>query len=610
MSQSLIFLTRAKQIDTLRDHDPHLLSEGHIIALDLDVTARLDMLGYTYITTTDLIPMSDADSLLNLAHEIAETWFESISDEVTVHEVNAAWLERHELDYAFREGVFARAVFERAQAYYNAVSAVLFENHQVPTVHANLSPDTANAVWRFLAEQAGLALTIIPSPRTTRTHENPMPRWKQAWSAIRGIVRNPLTWRMLSPVPSRGAILFIVAINETFRYAAVIKGLRETMGPRLMPLALGARTLGRVDIPAYKLTLGALALPPTLRYRRYIRLMRAAFEKWKAAPYQGNYPELFANPYLHFQFEAFFVNRLPHALSVYSDARTVFTRLRPAAVATSAVPNLHQTAVLEAARRLDIPAATLPHSGVVTDPRITVFGDVAIAWTRDYEAVWKDALAPIIVTGLPKTIVTDGYVQAAEALSAHSLRRTVLAIVSTLSVGLFPFADYSKHRATLEMLAHVPSHLAENVQVHFKLHPKWDYQYVYQQASTGAVPNTIEIMRDVSIHQLMREADVVLLINVPSSASLLALVEEKPLLIVDTASRLGSEFVSPQWSESAVIRNNTDMWRTVEDVLFSAERREDILEANRRYWAWLIGNCDSPLVTLQSELERIAALRQ
>ncbi|MGQ9910017.1 MAG: thioredoxin domain-containing protein [Candidatus Flexifilum sp.] len=294
--------------------------------------------------------------------------------------------------------------------------------------------------------------------------------------------------------------------------------------------------------------------------------------------------------------------RLVNTAQTYREGRTLFKRLRTHLLLTGGVPELNASGIIGAAADRRIPVLSLPHSGIPTEPNLTYFGDAAIAWTEDYRAVWKDAIEPeaIHVVGLDPAIIARGYPLRSDAARPERARKRVTVLTSTVQLSALSYVEIDAHRRMLAALAHVPAHLRDRVEVCFKLHPVYDYRYFYESLVKDDSP--VQIIRDRSIESVLDETDLALLVNINTSAHLLALARAIPLLhIHNAASWFRAYDRLDDWGQDFTIRDADAVWPAIERALFDPAYRRAVVDANRAYWNRLKADQPDPA-------ERIAAI--
>jgi hypothetical protein len=248
----------------------------------------------------------------------------------------------------------------------------------------------------------------------------------------------------------------------------------------------------------------------------------------------------------------------------------------------------------------------VPHSSTPEGKYTLTTADHVIVWSSDFIDQWLFAGVPnshIHVVGLPRTLVDDGYQQSDHHASQGTMVKTILVLaVHASTVGL-PVVDWLKHVDSLRNLLKIPDPLKGKVRLILKLHPVHDYKFLYQEISD----EEIEVIKEGKIKDLVRVADVMVLVNVPTSAYLLPLYENKPFLFVQTSDSFESDFTFGQLGGIAVITQDKDVWPILEQILFVPAVVEEILAANEAYLSQIISLTDDPIQNLKEIIVDIAA---
>jgi len=607
---SLIFLSTSEQLDLLYTKRPDLLNTTYLVSLDLDVSSRLRKLGYSFNELTDFVSASDIQSIFPQMLDFVDHWYESLKAEAEFEGIHPLDMERKSLSYFFRDALFAVRLFESAHAQLEFKEIILFPNLHEPFMYSTPSPDTRTAVWSYMADQRQINKHLIPVEmsigKATRF-------WEKAQLALRIILKsasNPLLSKVLLPRLKRSSqkpILFIVAINEAHRYAYVAKELQTALGKRFMPFVLGARRHGSLVIPQYDFVYHPFGLIPGISFFKARHYANGLYSRWETGQdkYKQQFPEIFANPHLQFQFAYYFRVHLTNSIENFMQAKTIIERLRPALVVTTPNANVYQTTVIEAARVLGIPSAVVPHSATPEGKHLLVRAEHAIVWSNDFIQQWRYVGMPeerIHVIGVPRTLVDDGYRQSDQKPESVSNEKVILVLLVQANEAALPIVDFEQHVKTLRNLLRIPEHLRGKVKLLLKLHPIHDYQFLYQEISASGV----EILKEAKLAHLVKTTDVTVLVNVPTSAYLMPLYEQKPLLCIRTTDVIETIFDFAHHGGKAVITQDEDVWPMLEQVLFVPAAAEEILAANEAYLSQIMPVTDDPIQNLKEVIVNIA----
>lgn len=252
---------------------------------------------------------------------------------------------------------------------------------------------------------------------------------------------------------------------------------------------------------------------------------------------------------------------------------------------TSSILDLNLSGVIAAAQQSSLHITSIPDSGIPTEPNLTYFGDSVIAWTNDYREIWKDAVEAknLHIVGLPPSIIARGYQQSAAPQAARQRRRVTL-LMSTVQLSALSYVDIDAHRQALRLLAQVPDHLQDRVEVCFKLHPTYDFQHFYESLIPAGSSN-VRIIRDQAIETVLADSALAMLVNINTSAHLLALSKATPLLHIHTAASWFRAYDRlDAWGHGFTVTDEKHIWPAIESALFDPDYRGSLLRANHDYW--------------------------
>lgn len=590
MTRPLIFLSRLAQVDALHEQRPDLLREGRLIALDLDVAARLHALKYDYEEMTALISPLEADALRQEAVQLAQTWHHGWSEDAVYAGFSLPPLDCFGVSWFFTEALIARSLFHRVVARGRPSTLVLVDVPRKPTVWGTAAPDVAHAVWRYLAEQHNLPVMTLTAASAPAPASKRSAGLRRVLAVGWDILRNPLLWQMLPGLRRRCNVLMIVYYLEASRLDALAEYLTQQLGGQFARLTMD--TLHKMQFPESRSAWQPL---PTFRplWDRFFarRKLQKVYARWleQRQSEQTSYPELFANPHLYGKFKHYIVTRLAAAAEIAALTSRLLAAYQPRVVVTTSGAISQQPALLAAAVRYGVRVVTLPHSGTPTHPDITMLGDQAVVWTQDFVRWWSGAgldANRLAVVGMPKAVVYHGYRQEGVLPPAPQTEKVLLVLLSVATNDLIAYVDMQAHYEALLAVANLPVHLQGKVRVIFKVHPGTDYKYFYEHVrSQSPSPDSVTIIKKTPLKPLLQIADAALLVNMPSSSYLLPLLEGIPLLYLRTTDLPGVDFAFAEWGGAAIIPQVQDVWEVLEQTLYAESYREMILADNRAFWA-------------------------
>jgi hypothetical protein len=594
MTHTLIFAWRDAHIAAIR---ARAHPDDLVVSLHLDASVLLHAAGIPFYETTDFLTPDDLRALPEQGFHLAQSWFRSFEADCRLDGVSPLAISAPELATGFSNALIARWLFNAIADRHPIGAVALF-----PASHENLlftdttiQPEMWIPLWRMMAQQRAVQVIELPiapeeNPQSQPVHRaGQIDRVRQIVRLVGSVIGNRIAWeRQFARARRAGAsVAFVVMINEAHRFADLHQQIAGSLDVPLIPAVVGARRSGGVQ--SYR----AMLLLPGVQSLRLLAAGRRWYARFLAfqRTYQGEFPELFANPEYARQFHALFTRFLPDSSAVYTDAYIILRRSQARAAVITTYPQLHVGSVHAAARDLNIPVFALPHSGGPTDRDLRFRGDHTLIWSRDYQRAWRATQGdtPFIMTGMPTSIVQHGYPQQAVWRAGDHQRRRITLLLATVQVGMRPWVDVRRHSQTLRRLADVPAHLRDRVEVIFKLHPVSDYRHAYQ-AIVPEDAGYVRVIRDVPLETVLLASDLALLVNVSTSAHLLALAEGIPLLYLSTVGDtiIHDYLAIADWGGDAMtVLDDESVWARIESVLFDDAARARLLDANRRYWAQL-----------------------
>jgi hypothetical protein len=601
----IILLSQAIHAETLREQHPDWLATGVIVSIDIDVSVLLEQWNYSFVEITELLTAVELRNLWKTAHKLSQTWYQGLKG-VSAAGYDAVLADYH-MNYLFFGIVLITGeVFFRVSGRYAVSSTVIFKSHQHPLILWDAySSDIIYAVWQYLAEQVGFKIDPAFAPHSL--HKPPMRgshkliyKTKRLLGVIRNWITNPLLWRITfrqEHIP----YLFFLSKRETPRYNEIVNEVERHLQEKLQRFTTDHFNRAEYDTATWQ------PIPtwlPEIKRLMWTKWGTDLYERWRQlrTSQQEVYPHLFNNPYLDFQFTYFFRVRLPRAAQAYEFAYDILKILKPKAITVSVSPIDFHAHIIAAAHSLKIPVMTVPHSGIPHEGWDCVFGAKNIVWTNDYVALWASEQTPpsrFVVSGLPREIVASAYVQPTP--NSPPSKKIILVLLVRLSRYWQSGIEFAAHRRALFTLAHVPDGLKDTVEVIFKPHPSDDHQYLYQHV--GA-----QIVRDTSTLDWVKRADLCVIVNVPTSAYLYPLMEQKPLVFINNAGDIKESFIFGEWCPDAVIKDEASIWPKLNEILSSTQSKNEIIQANQKFWAQMNdGIHDTPEAIIANTLRNLKA---
>jgi hypothetical protein len=421
---------------------------------------------------------------------------------------------------------------------------------------ANAS-DVPEAVFSFYARRAGTSVEWLPNPeasqrqRAVRLLRRVVPRGLV--SALKGAARGIAGGRGGDERPARSfpsierAIASLGEKGEAHRAVCascfqnfllllpVAAGLERTRRWRTLLIhtvpSLDYETVikdpGHADFIAEDgtrefeyLELSHAAGGISSRGRRFARRLRRDFLAWQKS-YRGDYPALFSNPALGFQFEYLLGELMEEVCAVVDAALAVFEGARPDVLLVGNGSEKDQ-AVAAAGRAAGVPSVLVPHNRVWAYPEVYDF-------PVDYVAVRNEGTARFLegVVGERRPLVVGDLKPRKGARAAATRTRaegdestvSILMLVGWISPGVFQFfnigAFYESLRALLARSAARP-----DFKFIFRTHPRSAaLELVNEQVrrAPGYATGQLTIEAERPAEDLMAETDIVVLFDYRSS---------------------------------------------------------------------------------------------
>jgi len=335
-------------------------------------------------------------------------------------------------------------------------------------------------------------------------------------------------------------------------------------------------------------------------------MQRTADETWSRfahgrTAYQGQFSEILANPYLDFHFRYYFLERWPRIAAFIQRVDDVLKRLTLDCLITSNLTDTENWALCEVVKRKRIPLIVGLHSGWPDPEALLPRADTVMLWSESQRKHLAHlGSAELSVTGaLGYDEQIDPTPSSSGTEPSHVLadlgvppgRKVILVLTTNVNTGLFPVLDVDKHLATLAELFRVPLDLQGEVHVVAKTKPGFDHPQTYELIrETEALGSPVTISADAPLEEAVAVCDVVLLVNIPTTAYLDAIFRGKPLLFVSTVP---IEYCGqPRMPDGGVytILTASEIWPIVRRVLLEPQFREEILRAQ-----WAFQGIDMPL---------------
>ncbi len=534
MPERLLTLSSRAQYRSLERSLANASKNVLISTRDLALAEELESNGSPFQDEWELLSPEEIRANRLEAQQLARSWWPDGADSARWRGISLAEMASQELAFPFEAALNATSIFSKLlPANFRVVSA--FGGSPTPILRtappvAVGSDSVACAILRFWTERQGLTFEDLGEP--------PDQRWV-------GDVVGP-------PIPHRpfGAV-------EGDRIALLLdNGLASSEVRRLQDLF--ARAEGWSVLRLSELSHRGMRMWGSNMNPRGWELLDRAWRDFKKQQltYNGDRPELFANPHLDFQFLGLW-REMRTAVAIGLVAESIFELVEPSLVVLGHDAFTVERTIVNLAHQHQIPTASLPHSGLA--PTLCfdgLLGDSQhfLVWgshdTHLFEGTGVERERLLGVGSLRYLPAPAAVRSQTETSSSRPPRRRVVILSAATHLGLAqPVARASLHRrAWRDLLELARTHPEWSFDI--KPHPSHDHFDLYDLLSEEMPPNMRVAQGDLDL--ALDGCDSALLVNYCTSAALAAIIKGIAVIDLDTAIYPGDWFRSP--IEESMIR--------------------------------------------------------
>lgn len=339
--------------------------------------------------------------------------------------------------------------------------------------------------------------------------------------------------------------------------------------------------------------------------------------------YNGDYPEIFANPHLLFQFRGIKQEMLK--ASTYGDIFSALLDLiKPSLVIFAHEAFTIERTLVRLARNQGIVTASFIHGGLGPKSAFQgACGDVDILWVwNKYDIDWM-----VSFEVARERLLEIGCVRYEEQYAKYIFqRKSAIAIkknVAKSSIGIdankplitlltaeintgfaAPHADPIMHRAALKGFIELAK-ARPDLQFVIKSHPGYDYNELYKNMLDFKLPNLV-FNEQLALDAVLDASDICIMINYCTTAGLESMFHHVPLLFLDNAI-----YPMPLWTDSlsgtAIVRIGTipDLENAIDELLTNPTAKKNaLLEADKLLQIFLGIDKTSANYRLLSSIEK------
>lgn len=528
----LLYFSDISQLDFVRTTKPDIFKQKLPITGDMVVAFELERLGIDFIDEWNFLKPDEIRENWETAHTLSRNWWDEHLASTEYEGFSLADAAQQDLVYPFWASLNARAVYGSIFSAYPVKKISGYFLPAVAVVRTGPAPasravrSVTEAILLYIAEQRGIPVERLSSSLSLST----------GTSAFLGRSLGGLIDQQF-PVSSKMAdkLVLVYETGMTIReHADLMAALNRVPG------------LKAISISQRELELGAQS-----GVERDLQLFWKKFVE-SVPIYQGNYPEIFANKNLQFQFER--IKKEMESASAYGDVFNVFLELlKPSLVIFGHEAFTIERVLVRLARNRKITTVGLVHGGfgfkflfrglIGEADLVLLWNEIDIEWLTSF-GVDKSRLEKI---GCLR--YESNYIKYTKSLEIDSPKlkstlkkrlglnedKPLIALVTAeINTGLTaPIAEPRRHREALRgFLALVDSR--PDLQFIIKAHPSYDYFELYRRLLDPNRPN-LAFLEQATLSEILEASDICLMINYCTTAALEAMLLRVPLVYLNNA---------------------------------------------------------------------------
>jgi hypothetical protein len=577
----LLFFTDISQFHYVQFNSPELFERMMPVTNNMVVAFELERLGIEFIDEWSFLKPDDIEKNRNLAHELSKIWWDEHLASTEYEGFALTDVAQQDLVYAFEASLNARTVYKRLFDTYSVSEISGYFLPLVAVVRTGPAPTSqavtsvSQAILFYMAEQRGIAVDklALPSPPSN--------------DRKRKLSFGSITRRANITIANSGAeVRKTVLIYESGMPVLEHESLCQALG-----------NLSNVRIVS--ISQRALEMPTSIK-NNYSDIRDRLEIFWKVFVdsleyYRGDYPELFANKNLLFQFEG--IKKEMEVATEYGNVfKSFLDMLKPEMVIFGHEAFTVERALVKLAQNKNIPTLGMVHGGLGCKSQyrglvgdadsILVWSDVDIAGLMSF-GIGQARLIKIgciryenKFVGFTKDNGIDYLLpkrKAKNRLGVEQDKPLIVLLTAEVNTGLAaPVADPRNHRvALMEFLSLVKSR--PDLQFVIKAHPTYDYFQLYREMLHSQLPNLV-FNEQLTLSDVLAASDICLMINYCTTAALEAMLCRIPVVYFNNAV-----YPLDDWrdmlSEKSVCRVSTiiDVELAVDNILTNQPVRQAIL---------------------------------
>ncbi len=579
--KNLLYFSDITQLNYVRASNPDLLESMLPITGNMVVAFELERTKIDFIDEWDFLKPEDIETNKDTAHSLAKNWWDENLANTDYGGFALSDAAQQDLVYPFEASLNACTIYKRLFETYSFSKISGYFLPSVAVVRTGPAPTSqavtsiSQAILFYMAEQRGIAIDklILTSPALDDRKK------KLNFSSI---TRRANITIANSSAEVRKSVLIYESGMSALEYEGLCHALGNLSNVRVVSISPRA-----LEIPAsIKNNNSDIGDRLEIFWRVFVGSLEC---------YRGDYPEIFANKNLLFQFEG-----VKKEMGIAAECGDVFKSfldiLKPEMVIFGHEAFTIERVLVKLAQKNNIPTLGMVHGGLGYKSQYRgLVGDA------DFILLWSD----VDVEGLMSFGISQSRLKkigciryenmflefakdndinfllpkrkAKNRLGFEQDKPLITLLTAEVNTGLAaPVANPHNHRvALLEFLSLVKSR--PDLQFVIKAHPSYDYYQLYRRMLDSRLPNLV-FNEQLALSDILAATDVCLMVNYCTTAALEAMLCRIPVIYFNNAV-----YPLDDWRdtlrEKSVCRVSTILGveLAIDNVLTNSSQRQAIL---------------------------------
>jgi hypothetical protein len=535
----LLYFSDISQLNYILDTKPDLLKSMYPLTGDMTVSFELEGLGIEFIDEWEFIEPEEIEKNRIEADLISINWWNEkfYSTEYGVEALTVS--AKQDLVYAFQACLNARTAYQRILSTFAVKKISGF--FLTPTAVLRTGPSPTNRAVRSVSEAVLFFLAEkrdIPVSKFSSSYQlsNKLATFSKSVTTRRPKLPNkPLVERSLSNV-----VVIYTDLMPDSEFSAIQKYFDGIPEVTLVSISQ-QELLDRLPLMNRDAEVA----------NRLNTFEKKFFEYYNS--YSGDFPEIFANTYLKFQFEGI-ISEMKLAVRYGDNFAAFLDVVKPFLVIFGHEAFTVERVLVGLAQIRNIHTMGFLHGGV--GAMILMRGlvgrtDTVITWNdRDDKTLVSFGVSPNRIVKFGCIRYEDAYNRYISEIGADYFSKTkelakrllgfyaykplVMIVTAEVNTGFAsPIANPREHRnAIRQLLALVLSR--PDLQFVIKAHPAFDYYELYRRILVKEIPN-LAFLEQSTLSEIIDASDICLMLNYCTTASLEAILHRVPVAYLNNA---------------------------------------------------------------------------